>query len=67
MLSKSFEVLAQYNAPQAYFHCVQLGVHPLTLVFSWIFTAFTGVLPVSEVTYLLFLFYVVLRDPLFSL
>ncbi|ETO04350.1 TBC1 domain family member 19 [Reticulomyxa filosa] len=51
-LSKSFEILAQYCCPKAFYHCVEIGVHPLSIVFPWIFTAFSGYLQINETLYL---------------
>ncbi|ETO33235.1 hypothetical protein RFI_03872 [Reticulomyxa filosa] len=51
-LSKSFETLAQYCYPKAFYHCVEIGVHPLSIVFPWIFVAFSGYLQINETLYL---------------
>jgi len=48
-LCKCFEDLAQQRNPQTWFKCVSLQVHPLSIVFSWLFTAFSNYLNPEQV------------------
>merc|ERR1712232_554764 len=49
-LCKLFESLSSYLFPSLFFHCVNnIGVQPLTIVFPWMFTAFSSYLCNEEV------------------
>jgi Rab-GTPase-TBC domain len=48
-LAKMFESLVQTCKPTAYHHAVTVGVHPVRIVFPWIFCAFSAYLPVLQV------------------
>ena len=48
-LSKTFEDLLSAANPRVFYHAIRIGAHPLRTVFPWIFTAFSGVLPVFQV------------------
>ncbi|GAB5354653.1 hypothetical protein AAMO2058_000137300 [Amorphochlora amoebiformis] len=48
-LARTFEDLLIAAHPDVFHHAVQIGAPPLRTVFPWIFTAFSGVLPVFEV------------------
>jgi hypothetical protein len=48
-LCKLFENLMQTRHPEAYYHSVNVGIQPLTVVFPWIFSAFAGWLEVEQV------------------
>lgn len=48
-LSKMFEELVQQCHPQAFYHATEVGITPLTIVFPWLLTAFSGFLAVDQV------------------
>jgi hypothetical protein len=48
-LSCMFESLLESTLPEVFYHCVKLGVQPLTIAFPWLFSAFVGCVTVSEV------------------
>lgn len=48
-LARLFEELVVARRPRAFYHAVGVGLHPTKVAFPWIFTAFSGWLPVSEV------------------
>ena len=39
----------QLRAPDAFYHAVKVGTHPLSLAFPWMFSAFSGWLEVEQV------------------
>eukprot|EP00667_Euglena_gracilis_P007081 EG_transcript_7148 len=43
-----FETLTQARCPQAVYHCLALGIPPLSIVFPWLCTAFAGALPPDQ-------------------
>jgi hypothetical protein len=50
-LCRLFESLVQLRAPEAFFHCLQLGLPPLKIALPWIMRAFSGCgnIPVDQV------------------
>ena len=44
-----FENVMQLRAPDAFYHAVKVGTHPLSLAFPWMFSAFSGWLEVEQV------------------
>jgi len=48
-LSRMFENLLLAAHPKVFYHGIKVGAHPLRTAFPWIFTAFSGVLPVFQV------------------
>lgn len=48
-LCKMFENVMQLRAPDAFYHAVKVGTHPLSLAFPWMFSAFSGWLEVEQV------------------
>mmetsp|Transcript_1502 Transcript_1502/g.2870 ORF Transcript_1502/g.2870 Transcript_1502/m.2870 type:complete len:535 (-) Transcript_1502:364-1968(-) len=48
-LCAMFENLLQTRHPECFAHCVRIGVHPLSITFPWMFSAFAGWMEVEQV------------------
>eukprot|EP00455_Lapot_gusevi_P021107 TRINITY_DN2219_c0_g1_i2.p1 TRINITY_DN2219_c0_g1~~TRINITY_DN2219_c0_g1_i2.p1 ORF type:complete len:112 (+),score=32.00 TRINITY_DN2219_c0_g1_i2:26-337(+) len=44
--------MGQYRVPEAFYHAMELGIHPLKVAFPWIVCAFSGYFTVDQVLHL---------------